>query len=501
MKPLFPLFIAAVLAVAGCSSSKRIAEDRSQAATVNHVQIPMVRGDNLVMSIALPAGIVDELQLDVKGLDTQVLESAYLYAGETVLATAEPGPKGKVVFKNVEQGGGVNVAIRLGGNLDLYSPVAISVSKIKVGGKKLTVVDEDNALHHGALVIRTFGDDGVNSYRIPGLVTTKKGTLVGSFDIRRRNSADLQGDIDVGVMRSTDGGRTWGPMIVAMDMGEYGGLGQEFNGIGDPCILVDEVTGDLLLFAAWVNGDIGTAWWNAKDGFEIGCTPQLMMARSTDDGLTWSEPENLTRQIKQEAWNFTFQGPGRGITMADGTLVVPFQHQEPDRTPAAGIMYSMDRGKTWNVYNYAKINTTESQVAEIAPGKLLLAIRDNRGKARAMYVTENLGKTWDPYDCDGVLPDPVCMGSIIHVNAADNALGRDLVLFSNPASPSDRNNITIRASFDGGKTWPSSVLLDEGYGWGYSCLTMVDKSHVGILYESSVGNMTFQVVDISELLP
>lgn len=490
--------MAGVLAATACSTAK-VATDSSKVVTVSHIQTPMVAGDNYVLSMALPGGVVDELSLEVKGLDAQVFESALLVAEGKILATTAPNAKGRVTFTGVEQGGKVEAVLRLSGDPDLYSPVKIRVTKAKVGGKSLSIADASGATHHAALVIRSFGFDGVNSYRIPGLVTTKKGTLVASFDIRRRNSYDLQGDIDVGVMRSTDGGRTWGPMIVAMDMGEYGGLPQEHNGIGDPCILVDEVTGDLLLFAAWVSGDIGVAWWNAKDGFDENRTPQLMMSRSTDDGVTWSQPENLTRQIKQEAWNFTFQGPGRGITMADGTLVVPFQHQEPDRTPAAGIMYSHDRGKTWTVHNYAKINTTESQVAEIAPGELLLAMRDNRGKARAMYVTRDMGKTWTPHESDGRLPDPVCMGSILHVNAADNALGRDLVLFSNPASESDRKNITIRASYDGGKTWPSSVLLDEGYGWGYSCLTMVDRSHIGIVYESSVGNMTFQVVDLSEL--
>ncbi|MBQ2091387.1 MAG: exo-alpha-sialidase, partial [Bacteroidales bacterium] len=93
------------------------------------------------------------------------------------------------------------------------------------------------------VVVRNAGDDGVAAYRIPGLVTSNAGTLVACYDIRHNNSLDLQEDIDIGVSRSTDGGRTWGPMIVAMDMGTWGGRPQGENGIGDPAILVDRQTG------------------------------------------------------------------------------------------------------------------------------------------------------------------------------------------------------------------------------------------------------------------
>ena len=341
--------------------------------------------------------------------------------------------------------------------------------------------------------MRNAGDDGVVAYRIPGLVTSLKGTLIATYDIRHNHSRDLQDDIDVGISRSTDGGLSWGPMIVAMNMGEYGGLPQNVNGIGDPCILVDEVTGDILLFAAWTHGGTAgkAAWWTAGSGFEPAQTPQLMMVRSTDDGLTWSAPVNLTRQVKQEPWHFTFQGPGRAITMADGTLVVPFQHQEPDRTPAAGVMYSKDRGITWHVHEYAKINTTESQVVEVEPGVLMLNMRDNRKTGRAVYITKDLGRTWEPHPSDGQLVEPVCMASLIKAG--------DLLLFSNPADPKERRNMTIRISEDGGVNWTRKLLLDEGYGWGYSCLSMIDEETVGILYESSQAHMTFQAVKLKDI--
>jgi len=360
-------------------------------------------------------------------------------------------------------------------------------------------IEESGALDHRlARVVRTAGDDGVAAYRIPGLLTTRSGVLVAVYDIRHASARDLQGDIEIGVSRSLDGGLSWEPMRVAMTMGEYGGLTRAENGVGDPCILLDEITGELMIFAAWVHGKGGkTAWWSAGSGFEPAETPQLLMARSGDEGLTWSEPVNLTRQVKQPQWMFTFQGPGRGITMANGTLVVPFQHQEPDRTPAAGIMYSRDHGQTWHVSAPAKTNTTESQVAETAPGELLLSIRDNRGTGRAMYVTRDMGAHWTPHVSDGRLPDPVCMASLLQVPAERNGLRRDILLFANPADPKDRCNMTLRISYDGGATWPGAILLDEGEGWGYSCLTMIDAGTVGILYESSEAHITFQAIPLS----
>ena len=442
---------------------------------IHHYQVPVIQDKDVpVAEVIVPEGASPEFKVGLKGLPRKALRNAYVKEG--------------TLYIHLD-------AARVP---DIRKPFSL---KIKAKGFRVT---EDGALEHRlARKVRSAGDDGSAAYRIPGLVTTKKGTLVAVYDIRYRNSLDLQGDIDIGVSRSTDGGKTWGPMIVAMDMGPWGGLPEERNGVGDPCILLDEVTGDLLIFAAWMHGgEAGkAAWFAAGSGFGPETTPQLMMVRSTDDGITWSEPVSLTRQVKQEAWNFTFQGPGRAITMEDGTLVVPFQHQEPEphRTPAAGIMYSTDRGLTWHVHEPAKSNTTESQVAEIAPGELMLNMRDNRKTGRAVYTTRDMGRTWTPHVSDGQLVEPVCMASLLKVKASENALGQDILLFSNPADAKVRKNITVRLSLDGGKTWPRQLLLDELEGWGYSCLTMIDKNTVGILYESSQAQMTFQAIPLKDI--
>lgn len=355
------------------------------------------------------------------------------------------------------------------------------------------------------VVVRNAGDDGVAAYRIPGLVTSNAGTLVAVYDIRYNNSLDLQEDIDIGISRSTDGGRSWGPMIVAMDMGCYGGHPQGENGIGDPAILVDRQTGRLFIVAVWVHGlpQKSVAWFKTGNGLKPEETAQLMLAYSDDDGLTWSQPRSLTPMIKKPEWYFTFQGPGRGIQMADGTLVFATQFQdEADRTPHSSIMYSKDHGETWTMGTAAWHHTTEAQVAEIEPGVLMLNMRNDLKTGRIVRITRDMGRTWEDYPSQKLV-EPVCMASLLMVPAAENVLGRDILLFSNPwHEPRRRIDMTIRASLDYGRTWDdtNAIVLDREDCWGYSCLTMIDKETVGILYESSRAHIYFQAVKLRDLI-
>jgi len=352
--------------------------------------------------------------------------------------------------------------------------------------------------------LRQHGDEGVNTYRIPGLATTNKGTLIAVYDVRHNNAGDLQGDIDIGMSRSTDGGRIWEPMKVILDMGEWSGKPQVENGVGDPSVLVDRERNTIWVAALWAHGHPEEHTWRAsKPGILPAETGQLLLVRSDDDGLTWSEPINITSHIKDPKWYLVLQGPGNGITKSDGTLIFPAQFKDEQQIPFSTILYSKDHGDSWQIGTGAKPNTTEAQVIELDNGSLMLNMRDNDRGFRSVYMSKDLGKTWVKHPTSrSALIEPTCNASLIKGIFDINGEKKKILLFANPNSDKERNHMTIKISMDDGMTWPKQywLLLDEGKGRGYPSMTQIDEKTFGILYEGSQADLVFEKVWIEEII-
>jgi sialidase-1 len=416
---------------------------------------------------------------------------------------------------------------------NLHNKVDGACMKISFADGSAIKPDEDNsaALRMG-VALRQHLDDNVHTYRVPGLATTNEGSLLAIYDVRRERmpddfNTDLQGNIDIGVSRSTDGGNTWEPMRIALDMGEWGGLPQKYNGVSDACILVDENSDDIYVAGLWMHGVLdkegkwiegltreSTDWehqWRRKGsqpGFGVKQTSQFMISKSTDDGMTWGEPVNLTRMIKDESWWLLAPAPGRGITLEDGTLVMPTEGRDENGKAFSNITWSKDGGVTWKTSNAAYSGTNECAVVQLSDGSLMLNMRYRQPEpgesSRAVAVTHDLGQTWTEHPTSrNALPEPVCMGSLHkHVYTVDGEK-KSVLLFSNPnIGKSPRRKTTIKVSFDEGMTWPEEywMLLDEGYNRGYSCLTSIDENTIGIIYEGSTADMTFESIPLNELI-
>jgi len=347
------------------------------------------------------------------------------------------------------------------------------------------------------IAVRKVGDDAVNTYRIPGIVMTDKGTLIAVYDIRYTSNADLPSYINIGMSRSLDTGKTWQAMKIIMDMGAP----EDQNGIGDPSILIDPVTKKIWVAALWSKGNHSIT--GSGPGLTPDVTGQFMLVNSSDDGLTWTTPASITPQVKNPAWKIMFQGPGRGIAMQDGKLVFPAQYWDASAISYSSLVYSADHGNTWTrAVNGAKSNTTECQVVETAPGKLMLNMRDNRGSFRSISTTTDLGTTWIEHTTSySSLADPICQGSLIKANVKVNGVMKDVLVFSNPNSASTRNNITIKASLDLGESWQTinQLLIDERTGYGYSCLTKIDDNTIGLLYEGT-REIYFVSIPVSDII-
>ena len=416
-------------------------------------------------------------------------------------------------------------------NADALHQVDASCTQIRIGDRRLVPAPERRSIQQKiAFALRKHADDNVNTYRIPGITTSKNRTLLAVYDMRRESSRDLQGHMDIGLSRSIDGGNTWLPMQVVIDMKEWGGLPEKFNGVSDACILSDDKSGAIYIAGLWMHGvldnngkwiegltDSSKAWnhqWREKGsqpGFDEKRTSQFLIIKSIDDGKTWSDPINLTKMCKKDEWWLWAPAPGHGITLENGTLVFPTQGRDKNGRPFSNITYSIDGGTNWKTSLPADTgSTTESMAVQLSNGDIMLNMRANENRSRkgndngrAIATTADLGSSWKTHVTSrSVLNEPVCMASIHKHNYLNSGKSRSVLVFLNPNTKFGRNHLTIKLSFDDGKTWPEKywTLLDEWNGNGYSCITSIDEKHIGVLFEGSGSNLVFQKINLKQII-
>jgi sialidase-1 len=337
---------------------------------------------------------------------------------------------------------------------------------------------------------------GYSIYRIPGIIVTKKGTILAYTEARRSNGGDWD-TIDVVMRRSSDGGATFSPQkVVAHAPGkiERSPVAIERKQ-GQP----DDVTYNNPLAIAGSDGAVHFLF----------CLEYMraFYMRSDDDGQTFSSPVEITSAFEafrpDYAWRVIATGPGHGIQLANGRLVVPVwlalgtagngHHPSVNST-----IYSDDHGATWHRGEIAVPNTSdfpdpnETTVAQLADGAVMLNVRTEAKENRRTIVISKDGAThWSAPHLQADLPDPICFAALMRLSTKKTG-GKDRLLFVNPdnlqradgkeSRSKDRVNLTVRLSYDEGDHWTVSRTIESG-ATGYADLSVLPDGTILCLYE------------------
>jgi sialidase-1 len=332
------------------------------------------------------------------------------------------------------------------------------------------------------------GMPGYNRYRIPSLIITKQGTLLAFCEGR---SGGDSGDIDTLIRRSEDGGTTWGKPELVWSDGS--------NTYGNPCPVVDQSTGRIYLFSTWnlgTDNESEIIAWKSKD------IRHPYVCYSDDDGKSWSKPVCISDSTRLDDWRWYATGPGIGIQIKRGKhagrLVIPANHSYTEtrenvfrRNDKYGygshVICSDDHGKTWQISEPITPGCNESQIVELSDGSLMINMRSyNIKQCRAVSISKDGGDHWSEITHDPTLIEPVCQASMITYSNSSND-NNIWVLFSNPADKKNRIRMTVRLSYDDGKTWPVSKILHEGPA-AYSCLAVLPSGEIACFYEAGENN-------------
>ena len=309
------------------------------------------------------------------------------------------------------------------------------------------------------------GQGDYHTYRIPSVIITAKGTVLAFCEGRKKGRSDT-GDIDLILRRSSDGGKTWGKIQVIWDDGVHT--------CGNPCPVVDR-DGTIHLLLTHNLGEDNEA--RIVDGKSKG-SRTVWVTKSTDDGATWNKPVEITADVKLKDWTWYATGPGVGIQLKSGRLLIPCDNKVAGtKARQSHVIYSDDKGNTWKLGGVIGPNCNESQAVELSDGSVLLNMRSYQANNRRFTaISKDGGDSFSKPVEDETLIEPVCQASILRIGGDKSA-----ILFSNPASKK-REKMTVRFSGDDCKTWSASKLLHDGPA-AYSCLTVLADKTIGCLYE------------------
>jgi len=317
------------------------------------------------------------------------------------------------------------------------------------------------------------GQDAVHTYRIPAVVVSPAGALLVFCEARKEGIRDAS-PTDMVLKRSLDGGKTWLPMQTLV-------RGEGTDAIMNPVALVDRDTRTVFLACCNTN--------RAKRGEHR----RHLLLSSRDDGQTWSAPADIGGLIA--GYDDTFvPGPGCGIQTRTGRLIVP-GYTSPEKIDAKNeqgfrsrVIYSDDHGKTWRMGKPVDNHTDESQVVELADGRLMLNMRQGTGQScRAVAISKDAGESWGSVFWDRALNECPCQASILRHSSADKD-GRSLILFANPDNAGarygvvERTKMTVRISYDEAQTWRVKKLIHAGPS-SYSGLVRLPNGDVGLVFE------------------
>lgn len=306
------------------------------------------------------------------------------------------------------------------------------------------------------------GQEWSGCYRIPSLIAASNGDLICAVDERVPSCQDLRGNPDINIVsrRSTDNGNTWSKITTVVDY-------PPGKSASDPSMIVDKETGTIFLFFNFMDLD------NAKNVY------RLMVMESTDNGISWGAPEDITIQITKPEWknNFMFVTSGRGIQTRSGKLV----HTLVNLEQGLHLFVSDDHGDSWHLLETPVRPSDESRVVERSDGSWMINSRVNNYGARYIHRSSDQGKTWTSRP-DSNLSDPGCNAGLVRLTINQDGLEKDCLLFSNANSANERKNLTLSISYDDGQSWPVKKTVYPGSA-AYSSLTVLLNGEVGLLFE------------------